>query len=62
MKAIVDPDRCLGCGICEGIAPEVFELGDEGIAVVKVDVIPANLESAAKEAKEECPEEAISLE
>jgi ferredoxin len=62
MKAKVDPDRCLGCGICEGIAPEIFELGDEGIAVVKVDVIPADLEAAAKEAKEECPEEAISLE
>jgi ferredoxin len=35
MKAKVDPDRCLGCGICEGIAPEIFELGDEGIAVVE---------------------------
>ena len=30
MKARVDKDTCIGCGLCPSICPEVFELTDEG--------------------------------
>ena len=61
MKAFVDPDLCLGCGVCETIAPNVFRLGDNYIAVVLVDVVSPGDEAKAREAMDSCPEQAISI-
>jgi len=62
MKVKVDPDVCVGTGSCVSLCPEVFELGDEGVVVVKVDPVPPEHEDACREAAESCPVEAISLE
>jgi uncharacterized OsmC-like protein/ferredoxin len=39
MKAHVDPELCTGCGPCEEICPEVFQI-NEDVATVKCDVVP----------------------
>ncbi|HCE17273.1 MAG TPA: ferredoxin [Anaerolinea thermolimosa] len=62
MKAFVDPDTCLGCGVCETIAPNVFKLGSEPYATVLVDSVAPEDESAVREAMESCPEGAITIE
>lgn len=62
MKAFVDRDACIGCGLCTTICPEVFEMDDEGIATVIADPIPADAKETAIEAKDSCPTEAISIE
>ncbi len=62
MKVKVNPDVCVGTGSCVSLCPEVFELGDEGVAVVKVNPVPPEHEDACREAVEGCPVEAISLE
>ena len=31
MKVKVNEDACIGCGACAAIAPEVFEINDEGL-------------------------------
>lgn len=62
MKAYVDRDACIGCELCVNICPEVFEMDDESIAVVKVDIVPSDVEDTAKEAAESCPTDAISIE
>lgn len=62
MKATVDPDTCIGCGKCEEICPEVFELADDDLAAVKVDQVPAEVADACQEAAEQCPVDAISIE
>ncbi len=62
MKAVVDTDLCLGCGICEGVAPDVFSLGPEGFAVVLLNPVPEKFQADARDAAEQCPEEAISIE
>ena len=62
MKASVDRDICIGCGLCEITCPEVFLLDDEMISTVIVDEIPEELEECAQEAEEECPVTAITVE
>ena len=62
MKIKVIEDLCIGCGICEGIAPEVFSLETEPHAVVLLDPIPEEFQAAVREAAEACPEAAIEIE
>ena len=62
MKVFVDPDTCLGCGICETIAPKVFKLELEPYAKVIVDIVPPDEEANVREAMDSCPEQAISIE
>jgi ferredoxin len=62
MKAFVDADVCMGCGICEAIAPRVFRLESEPYAIVIVDVVPAGDEGDVRDAMDQCPEQAISIE
>jgi ferredoxin len=62
MKADVDQDTCIGCGLCPSICEDVFELGEEGKAYAKQPDVPANLEADAKEAEESCPVDAITVE
>jgi len=62
MKVIVDEDLCTGCGLCEETCPEVFELGDDELAHVKVDPVPTDMEEQARQAAEGCPVDAITVE
>jgi len=61
MRTTVDPDLCIGCGICEGIVPEVFILLNEPYAEVLLDPVPEEFHEAVREAAEECPEMAIAI-
>ncbi len=62
MKVNVDPDLCNGCGPCVDICPEAFDLNEEGIAMVKMDQIPDELQQLCWQAADSCPTEAISIE
>ena len=62
MKASVDRDTCIGCELCTQICPEVFQMDDEQIAIVIADPVPTAVEATAKEAEEECPVSAITIE
>lgn len=60
MKAKVDPDICIGCGLCASTCPEVFSMeGDK--AVVKVAAVPKNVEDTCQKACDECPVTAIFI-
>jgi ferredoxin len=61
MRASVDENRCQGHARCWEICPEVFELDDEGHAVVTTPEVPTELEAKAREAADNCPERAIAL-
>lgn len=62
MKAFVDKDTCIGCGLCPSISPEVFDMQEDGKAGVIVDEVPAGSEDSAKEAEDGCPVNAIAVE
>ena len=59
MKVTVDEDRCAGHGMCLTLCPDVFEMTDDGWAVADPEDVPAGLEGAAKDAIDNCPEQAI---
>jgi len=60
MKVTVDEELCTGCSLCEQTVPDVFEIVD-GLAKVKVDVVPADKESDVKDAADSCPADAIKI-
>lgn len=62
MKVVVNKDNCIGCGACEAICPEVFQLNDEGLSTVVCDDFSKAPEDSMKEAIESCPTSAISEE
>jgi len=55
-------ENCIGCGACTGIAPDVFELNDDGVAENILGEDTADFEDEIKEAAESCPVEAIEVE
>jgi ferredoxin len=61
MKAVVEKDDCISCGLCPSICPEVFEMEDDGKAGVVVDEVPEENLDSAKEAEESCPTNAIRV-
>ena len=40
MKVWIDQDLCTGDGICAEIAPQIFEMDDDGLAYVKEKAWP----------------------
>ncbi len=62
MKVKVNSDACIGCGACQAIAPEVFEINDEGLSNPIVDEVNKDDIENAKEAIESCPTGAITEE
>lgn len=61
MKVNVDTEICAGFGVCLGLCPEVFELHDDGYAVVLVGEVPPEFEEAVRAAVGQCPSDAISI-
>ncbi len=61
MRAYVDQDACVGCGVCIDICPEVFQWEDDK-AVAYTNPIPKEMQDVCREAADSCPSEAISLE
>jgi ferredoxin len=61
MKVHVNAQVCAGFGVCLGLCPEVFELHDDGYAIVRVSEVPPALEDAVRQAVNQCPASAISL-
>ncbi|NLO98793.1 MAG: ferredoxin [Clostridiaceae bacterium] len=62
MKAWIDRDGCISCGLCASTCPEVFRMDDEDIAEVYVDEIPEDVEDMAQEAADSCPVSVIHIE
>lgn len=55
----INKTKCIGCGVCCNLCPEVFELGEDGKARVKEEVDLEKAKESIKEAKECCPVSAI---
>jgi ferredoxin len=61
MKITVDWGLCESNGVCMGIIPEVFDLGeDDNLNLLSDEVTPEN-EHQVREAVRQCPRQAISI-
>ena len=61
MRVTVDLALCQGYANCVDAAPEVFDLGDNGLAVILQEEPPAEQEHATREAARLCPVRAIEI-
>ena len=61
MKAIVNQDTCISCGLCISTVPEVFEVNADGKAEACGHTTDEN-RAAVQEAIDACPVQAISAE
>ncbi|MCK4994058.1 MAG: ferredoxin [Candidatus Omnitrophica bacterium] len=61
MKAIIDAEACVGCGLCANMCAEVYQMEDDK-AIVIGDSIADEMLDSAKEAATSCPVEAIKIE
>ena len=57
----VNKEKCIGCGLCSNLCPEVFEMTDGGKAAVKERANSEKNKECIKEAKEGCPVSAIEV-
>lgn len=62
MRVRVDDELCQATGMCTGLAPEVFVLGDKGTAEVLAAGPDASARAAVLEAVRNCPVGAIVAE
>jgi len=56
----VNKEKCIGCGLCVSVCPDVFELGDDGKSQVKKGA-SCEGKDCCKEAAEGCPVDAITV-
>ena len=61
MKVVVDYDKCKSNSVCMGVAPEVFEVRDDGFLYLLTEEPPEDLRPKLEEAVRTCPTQAISL-
>jgi ferredoxin len=61
MRVEVDRDVCVGSGTCELLAPELFEVGDDGVVRLLQPEPGQADEDAVRDAVAQCPTGALRL-
>ena len=62
MRIVLDETRCSSLGMCESVAPDFFEVGDDGALVVLDDSPGSEHRALLEEAVAACPTAALRLE
>ena len=61
MKLTVDANKCQGHGRCYALAPDLFDLDENGNALTLMDDYPEARRADAELAAANCPELAITV-
>jgi ferredoxin len=62
MRVVVDFDVCQSNALCMSVAPEVFEVRDDGFLYILNETPVEALRAKVEEAVRICPTQAITLE
>jgi ferredoxin len=60
-RVIADAGACIGYGNCAAVAPDVFDLDEEGTVAVRQSEVTGEQAALAEEAADNCPAFAITL-
>lgn len=61
MKASVNQDGCISCGLCVSICPSVFSMNEDDKAQAIDEDIPDEYLQDAEDARDGCPVSVIDL-
>lgn len=62
MKIVVDRTRCASIGMCEAIAPDLFEIGADGsLHILQNSEVPEARRADIEQACLDCPTQALSI-
>jgi ferredoxin len=61
MRIVLDESKCSSLGMCEAVAPDLFEVGDDGALHLLVVEPPDDRRADVEEAIAACPTGALSL-
>lgn len=61
MKIIVDTEKCTGHARCVAVAPDIFELNDDGFNARPEWPVREGQEAQARRGVNACPERALRL-
>jgi ferredoxin len=61
MNVAIDNNKCIGCGLCPSVCPEVFGTARGGKACVIEETVPPDAVDYCIQAMELCPMEAIMV-
>jgi len=56
----IDAEKCIGDAVCEAMCPDVFEMGEDGKAIV-INPDGCGEQCDCEEVADACPTEAITL-
>ena len=62
MRIVLDENKCSSLGMCESVAPDFFEVGDDGELNVLNPTPPEDQRALMEEAVAACPTSALSIE
>ncbi|KCZ94244.1 ferredoxin [Hyphomonas johnsonii] len=62
IKVTVNVEGCVGHARCEAVAPEVYQLNDDGFNVTPCKYVSDNLKEQAIRGARACPEQVITVE
>ncbi len=61
-KINIDKEKCVGCGMCESLNPDLFTINDSGIAKINKDCNPTEHKDSFQNYVDSCSFGAIYLE
>lgn len=61
MKITVDRQRCASIGLCESVAPDLFQIDDDGVLTLVREDVSADELDKVRIAVDDCPTCALSL-
>lgn len=61
LRVVSDVSRCIGAGLCVGLAPGTFDLGADGQVLVLHSQVDGETLARIRRAIDSCPTAALSL-
>ena len=60
-KIEIDRTLCCGYGVCKEICPNIYDLDEAGLIVLKAETVSGSEVTAAQEGADACPQSVIVL-